>query len=40
MFLVMAILCIPSVASGKLRRWQGILLLTIYAGFTLFQFAL
>ncbi|MBQ3880775.1 MAG: calcium/sodium antiporter [Oscillospiraceae bacterium] len=40
MFLVMAILCIPSVASGKLRRWQGILLLAIYAGFTLFQFAL
>ena len=40
MFLVMAILCIPSVASGKLRRWQGIALLAIYAGFTLFQFAL
>jgi cation:H+ antiporter len=39
MFAVMAILCIPSLAKGKLSRWQGVLLLAIYAGFTIFQFA-
>ena len=38
MFLVMAIMCLPSVSRGRLRRWQGILLLLIYAGFTTFQF--
>ena len=38
MFLVMAIMCLPSVSRGRLKRWQGILLLLIYAGFTTFQF--
>ena len=38
MFGVMAILCVPAVLKGKLYRWQGILLLCIYAAFTAFQF--
>ena len=35
---VMAILCVPAVLKGRLYRWQGILLLCIYAAFTAFQF--
>ena len=35
---VMALLCIPALIRGKLSRWQGILLLCIYAAFTAFQF--
>ncbi len=38
MFIVMGILTIPALISGKLKRWQGISLLAIYAGFILFQF--
>lgn len=38
MLAVMAILTIPPLFTGKLRRWQGIVLLTVYAGFALFQF--
>ena len=38
MFLVMGLLCLPALASGKLKRWQGIALLGIYAAFTAFQF--
>ena len=38
MFAVMLILCLPAILKGRLKRWQGILLLCIYAGFTLFQF--
>ncbi len=38
MFAVMVILCIPPLFKGKLSRWQGILLLCIYIGFTAFQF--
>jgi cation:H+ antiporter len=38
MMAVMLILCVPALAKGKLSRWQGILLLTIYAAFTIFQF--
>ena len=38
MFAVMALLCLPSLARGKLRRWQGIVLLGLYAAFTAFQF--
>ena len=34
----MLLLCLPSVARQKLSRWQGILLLCIYAGFCAFQF--
>ena len=38
MFAVMSLLCLPTLFAGKLRRWQGFVLLAIYAGFTLFQF--
>ena len=38
MLIVMAILCLPTLRSGKLRRWQGVLLLCIYAAFTVYQF--
>ena len=36
---VMALLCYPPLFKGKLYRWQGILLLCIYAAFTVYQFA-
>ena len=39
MFLVMALLCLPTLKEGKLKRWQGIALLCIYTAFTVFQFA-
>ncbi len=35
---VMALLCLPALAKGKLARWQGVTLLSIYAAFTIFQF--
>ena len=35
---VMVILCLPALLKGKLRRWQGILLLGIYVAFTVYQF--
>ena len=35
---VMGILCIPALIKGRLKRWQGILLLCIYAAFTVYQF--
>ena len=38
MLLVMVVLCLPAMRSGKLRRWQGILLLGLYIAFTAFQF--
>ena len=38
MLVVMSILCIPTLIHKKLARWQGILLLAIYAAFTIFQF--
>lgn len=37
---VMALLTIPALTTKKLHRWQGILLLCIYAAFCVFQFAL
>ena len=39
MFGVMLILTVPPMISGKLKRWQGILLLALYAAFCIFQFA-
>ena len=36
--LVMVILTIPALVKGELKRWQGISLLAIYAGFCAFQF--
>ena len=38
MLAVMLILCVPALRKGKLERWQGILLLCLYAAFTVFQF--
>lgn len=37
-FTVMLILTLPAVIRGKLSRWQGILLLGVYAAFCAFQF--
>lgn len=37
---VMCILCIPALCSGKLKRWQGIVLMAVYAGFCTFQFVI
>ncbi len=39
MLAVMSILCLPALAKGRLRRWQGILLLCFYTAFTVYQFA-
>ena len=39
MLTVMLIMCLPALIKGKIYRWQGILLLCIYAGFCVFQFA-
>lgn len=38
MLAVMALLTVPALTTKKLHRWQGILLLCIYAAFCLFQF--
>ena len=38
MVLVMSLLCVPAFIRGKLSRWQGVLLLVIYAAFTAYQF--
>lgn len=38
MFTVMLIMTVPTLIRGKLSRWQGFLLLGIYAGFCAFQF--
>ena len=40
MLLVMLILTVPTMIKQKLSRWQGILLLGIYAAFCVLQFAL
>jgi len=37
-FVAMGILTIPTLFRGKLSRWQGIVLLALYAGFCVFQF--
>jgi cation:H+ antiporter len=37
---VMGIMCIPTLLKGRLSRWQGILLLCIYACFTIYQFVI
>lgn len=40
MLCVMALLVVPALIRGKLARWQGILLLGIYAAFSVSQFIL
>ena len=37
MVAVMAIMTLPAIAKGKLRRWQGVTLLGIYAAFVVLQ---
>ena len=37
-FVVMGIMTIPTVFTGKLRRWQGVSLLAIYAAYCVLQF--
>ena len=38
MFFVMAFLTLPAIKRGKLERWQGVVLLAVYAAFVGFQF--
>ncbi len=38
MLIVMLLVCIPALIKGKLYRWQGIVLIILYAGFVTFQF--
>lgn len=38
MMLVMLLMTVPALVKGRLARWQGLLLLAIYAGFCVFQF--
>ena len=38
MLAVMAIMCLPALKKGELKRWQGITLLCLYAAFTVYQF--
>jgi cation:H+ antiporter len=40
MLLVMLFLTIPSLVRGKLSRYQGIILLAVYAGYVIFQFSM
>lgn len=40
MVIVMLLLTVPALATKKLHRWQGVLLLCIYAAFCVCQFAL
>jgi cation:H+ antiporter len=37
MITVMALMTLPAIAKGKLRRWQGVTLLSIYAAFVVLQ---
>ena len=39
MAVVMLIMILPALIKGKLYRWQGILLLLLYAGFCVYQFS-
>ena len=40
MFAVMLLLTVPALIRGKLSRWQGILLLLIYAAYCTVQFTM
>ena len=40
MFLVMLVMTVPSLAKEKISRWQGILLLAVYAAFCVIQFTI
>jgi cation:H+ antiporter len=38
--ITMAIMTIPTIITGKLRRWQGVTLLCIYGSYCILQFIL
>lgn len=38
MFIVMLLVTVPALLTGKLKRYQGIILLALYAGYCAFQF--
>ena len=38
MMICMLILTVPTLWKGKTYRWQGVLLLLLYAGFCVYQF--
>ena len=38
MLIVMLLMTVPALATGRLRRWQGAVLLAIYVGYCAFQF--
>ena len=40
MFAVMLLLTVPALLKGRLSRWQGVLMLCIYAAFCAAQFAM
>ncbi len=40
MFVVMALMTLPALFKGKLSRWQGILLLSLYAAYCVLQFVI
>lgn len=40
MFIVMGIMTIPTIITGKLRRWQGIALLGLYVAYCVLQFVI
>ena len=40
MFAVMLLLTVPALLKGRLSRWQGVLLLCIYAAFCAVQFTI
>lgn len=40
MFLVMLLLTVPALTQGRLSRWQGVVLLALYAAFCVVQFTL
>ena len=40
MLAVMLVMCVPPLLKGRTKRWQGILLLCVYAAFTVYQFVL
>ena len=39
-FIVMGIMTIPTIITGKLRRWQGVSLLALYAAYCILQFVI
>lgn len=40
MFLVMALLTVPTLRTGRLCRWQGVVMLAVYAAYCVIQFSM